>query len=95
MTVRTISPDDVQTADGAEFTASGSLPVTGIDEQERDSPHDDLLRTASALTASALWSMIEADTESVMFLAEGGGEVPLFEPEETPDDAVDPAAQTR
>lgn len=95
MTVKTISSDDVQTADGAESTAGGSLPATGIDEQKPSGSHDDLLRSASALTASTLWSMIEADTESVMFLAEGGGEVPLFEPEETPDDAVDPAAQTR
>ena len=92
MTVRTISPDDVRTANGAERTASGSLPANGTDEQERDSPHAGLLRTASALTASTLWSMIEADTESVMFLAEGGGEVPLFEPEEAPDVLVDEGA---
>jgi hypothetical protein len=71
MTVRTISPNDVQTADGAE-----------------SSPHADLLRSASALTTSTLWSMIEADTESVLFLAEGGGEVPLFEPEEASEDGV-------
>jgi hypothetical protein len=71
------------------------LPATGIDARKQDGPHDDLLRSASALTVSTLWSMIESDTESMMFLAEGGGEVPLFEPREAPDDAVDPAAQTR
>jgi hypothetical protein len=70
MTVKTISPDDVRTADDAASTAA------------------DLLRSAPPLTIATLWSMIESDTDSLMFLAEGGGEVPLFEPEEAPDDAA-------
>ncbi|HEX3067886.1 MAG TPA: hypothetical protein VHX14_04875 [Thermoanaerobaculia bacterium] len=49
----------------------------------------DVLRSAPPLTIATLWSMIESDTESVMFLAEGGGEMPLFEPEEEADVSVD------
>jgi hypothetical protein len=65
----------------------------GTKSEEPGGPAAELLRSAPALTTATLWSMIEADTESVMFLAEGGGEVPLFAPEEATDDAGDPGPE--
>ena len=76
----------VVSAEGVGSTFWFRLP-RGAKSEERGGPGADLLRGAPALTTSTLWSMIEADTESMMFLVEGGGEMPLFEPEEAPDDA--------
>jgi hypothetical protein len=74
-------------------TKSPDFQPPGTKSEELRDPAAELLRSAPALTASTLWSMIEADTESVMFLVEGGGEVPLFASEEAPDDDFDPVRE--
>jgi PAS domain S-box-containing protein len=77
----------VVSAEGEGSTFWFRLP-RGAKSEETQGPHAGLLRNAPALSAARLSSMVETDTESLMFLVEGGGEVPLFFPEESPDDVV-------